>query len=163
VSTSASEYIPPLCYGRCKNLYTKRRPGIRSDPIISVAAGADNPQPDHRHPSDRQAASRWCRCPPIVAWSQDASPAASRWLGRRRPRPSARRISMHSFRSCGSRLTRNKPSTERKRLGSLSQQVVAPAQDVNVESSVRNAQARQAAEVRQWSHPTPPSGLRREP
>ena len=127
-----------------RSLCLKRgEPAFAPQPIISVPPEADNRSQTIVTPSDIKL-NHDVPLPNIVAWSQtQAQPAmplastAARQPNLRLPTLSVAVVAP----------TPETIPTERQRSAALSQAVVAPAQDVNVESSARTLQAPQAAVV----------------
>ena len=147
-----SEYLPPLDTGGAKKPLPQRgEPAFAPQPIISVPPEADNRSQTIVTPSDIKL-DHDMPLPNIVAWSQTqaqpAMPLASTTAA-------SQNLRLPTLPVAAVAPTPETIPTERQRSASLSQAVVAPAQDVNVESSARTLQAPQASVVA----PTPKFGL----
>ena len=139
-----SEYLPPLDTGGAKKPLPQRgEPAFAPQPIISVPPEADNRSHTIVTPSDVKL-NHDVPLPNIVAWSQTqaqpAMPLASTTAA-------AQNLRLPTLSVAVVAPTPETIPTERQRSAPLSQAVVAPAQDVNVESSARTLQAPQAAVV----------------
>ena len=139
-----SEYLPPLDTGGAKKpLPQKGEPAYAPQPIISVPPEADNRSQTIVTPSDVKL-NHDIPLPNIVAWSQ---PQAQPAMPLASTTAAAQNLRLPTLSVAAVAPTPETIPTERQRSASLSQAVVAPAQELNVESSARTLQAPQAAVV----------------